>query len=181
MNEGESFSDLVARRRSCRSYRSDPVSDEHVQSMLEAGRVAPSACNKQPWRFAVVRDEDRRRQLVDDAFLPGFSMNWAHDAPVIIALGFEKSLITHHVASRVSGIDYALMDLGIAGEHIVLQATELGLGTCWIGWIRPRTVESIVGWTGGIHARAVITVGWPNDADTEPRPRRDLSDMTTWI
>jgi nitroreductase len=181
VNEGESFSELAARRTSCRSYRTDPVPEEHIRAMLEAGRVAPSACNKQPWRFAVVRDKDSRRQLVDDAFLPGFSMKWAHDAPVIFALGFERSLVTHRVASRLSGVDYALMDLGIAGEHIVLQATELGLGTCWIGWIRPKVVEKIVGWPGGIHARALITVGWPGDTDMARRPRLDLSDIATWI
>jgi len=178
--EGGHFAKLVQRRRSCRSYRDDPVPDEHITAMLEAARLAPSACNKQPWRFAVVRPRELRQRLVEEGLLPGLGMKWALDAPVIITLGLQKSLITHQVASRISGVEYAVLDLGIAGEHLVLQATELGLGTCWIGWVRPRAVARIVGWPRDVHARALITVGWPKQPPGKPRPRHDLADIASW-
>ena len=77
---------------------------------------------------------------------------------------------------------YPWIDVGIAGERLVLQATELGLGTCWIGWIRPKTVRRIVGWPAAIRPAALITVGWPSDESTKgPKPRLPLSDIVQWL
>ena len=70
---------IIARRASCRAYRPAPVPQEHLVHILEAARLAPSACNKQPWRFAVVCDADLRRRIVREGFLPGIKMDWAHD------------------------------------------------------------------------------------------------------
>ncbi len=136
--------DVLARRVSCRTYRTTPVSEAYLHQILEAARLAPSACNLQPWRFAVVRNPDLRSRIVEDGFLPGIKMTWAIDAPVHVVIGMERSLVTHRLAASVSGVDYPWVDIGIAGEHLVLAATELGLGTCWIGWIRPRVVAKLV-------------------------------------
>ncbi|MEN8254998.1 MAG: nitroreductase family protein [Verrucomicrobiota bacterium] len=175
------FIELVRHRTSCRSYEPRPVPREHLELMLEAARLAPSACNKQPWRLAVVEDEAVRIQLVDKAFLAGIPMKWATDAGAIIALGMEKSAITHKVAPKISGVDYPLLDLGIAGEHLVLQAEELGLGTCWIGWIRPKAVRRIVGWPRGIEPAALITIGWPASRERKTRPRLEQDEIVKWI
>lgn len=149
--------------------------------MLEAARLAPSACNKQPWRFAVVEDEALRLRLVNEAFLAGIPMKWAADAGAIIALGMEKSAVTHKIAPMISGVDYPLLDLGIAGEHLVLQAEELGLGTCWIGWIKPRAVQKIVGWPRSIDPVGLITVGWPASGERNTRPRLEHEEIVKWI
>lgn len=149
--------------------------------MLEAARLAPSACNKQPWRFVVVESENLRRRLVDEAFRVGIPMRWALKAGAIIALGMEKSVITHKVAPKISGVDYPLLDLGIAGEHLVLQAEELGLGTCWIGWIRPKAVQQIVEWPNSIKPVALIAVGWPASGERKPRARQTCDDFTKWL
>ena len=149
--------------------------------MLDAARLAPSACNKQPWRFAVVEDEAVRMRLINEAFLAGIPMKWAIHAGVIIALGMEKSAITHKIAPKISGVDYPLLDLGIAGEHLVLQAEELGLGTCWIGWIKPKEVRRIVGWPRSIEPVSLITIGWPSSEDRTPRPRLSMEEITRWI
>lgn len=149
--------------------------------MLEAARLAPSACNKQPWRFVVVEEESVRLRLVDEAFLPGIPMKWAVHAGAIIALGMEKSAITHKIAPRISGVDYPLLDLGIAGEHLVLQAEELGLGTCWIGWIVPKEVRRIVDWPRSIEPVGLITVGWPAPVPRQTRPRIPMDGMVKWI
>lgn len=178
--EERPFIELVKHRTSCRTYTPEPVPKAHLEQMLEAARLAPSACNKQPWRFAVVQDESVRMQLVDEAFLSGIPMRWAADAGVIIALGMEKSFVTHRVATKVSGVDYPLIDLGIAGEHLVLQAEELGLGTCWIGWIKPKVVRRIIGWSRGIEPVGLITVGWPDADARKTRPRLPLEETTIW-
>lgn len=179
-----SVSDAIARRVSCRAYRTTPVPEPYLMQMLEAARLAPSACNQQPWRFAVVRNPELRRRIVDESFLPGIKMTWAIDAPVHVVIGMERSLVTHRLAASVSGVDYPWVDIGIAGEHLVLAATALGLGTCWIGWIKPRAVARIVGWPASIKPVVVITVGYASDSDAAVPPasrRKSLAELTQWL
>ena len=175
------FIDLVRGRTSCRAYVPDPVPRAHLEAMTEAARLAPSACNRQPWRFAVVQSKATRMRLVNEAFLPGIPMKWAEDAGAIIALGMEKSAITHRIAPKISGVDYPLLDLGIAGEHLVLQAEELGLGSCWIGWIQPKKVREIVDWPRSVEPVGLITVGWPAPGSRKPRSRLDPDRIIRWI
>lgn len=175
---------VIARRTSCRAYKPDLVPDDLVRKILEAARLAPSACNKQPWRFAVVRDEAVRRRIVEDGFLPGIKMPWAIDAPVHVVIGMEREFTTHKLATLFSGVDYPWVDIGIAGEHLVLAAAELGLGTCWIGWIKPKALAKIVGWPRSIKPAVVITVGWPDEEKAGLPPvmrRKPLDEMTKWI
>jgi nitroreductase len=175
---------MIGRRVSCRAYQSTPVPKSHLLKILEAARLAPSACNMQPWRFAVVRNPDLRRCIVEEGFLPGITMSWAVDAPVQVIIGMERSLLTHRLAASVSGVDYPWVDIGIAGEHLVLAATELGLGTCWIGWIRPRVVAKLVGWSRAVKPVVVITVGYPTEAAPVVLPalrRKPLAELVKWL
>ncbi|HYG33752.1 MAG TPA: nitroreductase family protein [Clostridia bacterium] len=175
---------VIGRRVSCRAYAPDPVPQEFLVQMLEAARLAPSACNQQPWRFAVVREAEARRRVVEEGFLPGLRMNWALEAPVHVVIGMETSFITHRVAVQLSGVDYPWVDIGIAGEHLVLAATELGLGTCWIGWIRPAVLAEIVGWPRSIKPVVVITVGYPREGEPVVSPgarRKPLGELVKWM
>ena len=152
--------------------------------ILEAARLAPSACNEQPWRFAVVRDPELRRRVVQEGFLPGARMGWALDAPVHVVLGMERSFVSHRLAPQITGVDYPWVDIGIAGEHLVLAATELGLGTCWIGWIRPKVLANIVGWSASVQPVVVITVGYASKAEPVQLPatrRRPLAELVRWM
>jgi len=176
--------DAISQRVSCRAYQPTPVPQDHLMQILEAARLAPSACNQQPWRFAVVRDLDLRRRIVEEGFLPGIKMTWAIDAPVHVVIGMERSFITHRIAASVSGVNYPWVDIGIAEEHLVLAATELGLGTCWIGWIKPRVVAKIVGWPASIKPVVVITVGYASDPDAALRTsirRKRLAELVRWL
>jgi nitroreductase len=182
MDAPRTFLDLVRARRSCRAYRPDPVPRAHLEAMLEAARLAPSACNRQPWRFVVVTDAGVRAALASRGLLPGLRAAWVAAAPALIAMGLERTTVTHRIAPMFSGVDYPLLDLGIAGEHLVLAAADLGLGTCWIGWIRPRAVRRIVGWPRGVKPVAIFTVGYPagGEADTV-RPRLDADRIARWV
>ncbi len=172
----------IAQRVSCRAYQPKPVPEAHLMQILEAARLAPSACNQQPWRFAVVRDPALRRRIVEEGFLPGIKMTWATDAPVHVVIGMERSFVTHRLAASVSGVDYPWVDIGIAGEHLVLAATELGLGTCWIGWIKPREVARVVGWPASVKPVIVITVGYPSDPESVSAHRRKpLNELVQWL
>ena len=176
--------DAIARRVSCRAYQPTPVPQAQLMQVLEAARLAPSACNQQPWRFAVVREPDLKRRIVEEGFLPGIKMTWAMDAPVQVVIGMERSFVTHRLAASVSGVDYPWVDIGIAGEHLVLAATELGLGTCWIGWIKPWTVTRLVGWPRRVKPVVVITVGYAADVETGRLPacrRKPLDEIVRWL
>jgi len=181
---GVRVTEVIARRVSCRAYKPDPVPLAHVEQILEAARLAPSACNQQPWRFAVVSDPELRRRIVEEGFLPGIKMTWAVAAPVHVVIGMETSFLMHRLAASVSGVDYPWVDVGIAGEHLVLAATELGLGTCWIGWIRPRAIARIVGWPRAMKPVVVITVGYPSEVETGKLPasrRKPLKEIVRWL
>ena len=174
----------IARRVSCRAYRTTPLPEAHLMRILEAARLATSASNQQPWRFAVVRDPALRRRIVEEGFLPGSRMTWALEAPVHVVLGMKRSFVTHRLGPQISGVDYPWVDIGIAGEHLVLAAAELGLGTCWIGWIRPRALARIVGWPASVKPVVVITVGDAADPDSAALPatrRRPLAELVRWL
>jgi nitroreductase len=176
--------DAIARRVSCRAYQPTPVPQAHLLQILEAARLAPSACNQQPWRFAVVRDLDLRRRIMEEGFLPGIKMTWAIDAPVHVVVGMERSFVTHRIAASVSGVNYPWVDIGIAGEHLVLAATELGLGTCWIGWIKPRVIAKIVAWPVSVKPVVIITVGYASDHDGGTilaSRRKPLTELVRWL
>jgi len=181
---GMTVRDAIVRRVSCRAYQPEPVPRAHLVRILEAARLSPSACNRQPWRFAAVADPGLRRRIVEEGFLPGIKMSWALDAPVHVVIGMERSVVTHRFAAFLSGVDYPWVDIGIAGEHLVLAATELGLGTCWIGWIKPRAVAKIVGWPAAVKPVAVITVGYPCDSEAGTPPasrRKPLAELVRWF
>jgi len=159
--EFNSFFDLVRKRRSCRNYSEAPVPDALIRNCLEAARLAPSACNKQPWRFIVVKDCELRRKLCSDGLLPGISMPWAQKAPVIVVLCAETSILTHTIAPMISKVQYHLIDIGIAGEHFVLAAEAQGLGTCWIGWFNEKQVRKILTLPRSLQILSLISLGHP--------------------
>jgi nitroreductase len=179
--KNEPFINLVKHRTSCRAYDPRPVPRAHLELMLEAARLAPSACNQQPWRFVVVQDKATRMRLVKESLRVGIEMKWAGNAGAIIAIGVRAKGFAHKVGAKITGVEYPQMDLGIAGEHLVLQAEELGLGTCWIGWIKQKSIREIVGWKKEIMPMGLITVGWPASNDRKTRPRHSMDEITTWI
>jgi nitroreductase len=166
------FRDLVAARTSERRYRLDrPVSDEHLLAILEAARLAPSAENAQPWRFVVVRDPVVRTRLVEEAFSGLYLRSRRINAPVFLALCGVHGAVDR--AGRLTGhCSYTLTDCGIAGEHAVLAAAELGLGTCWIGWFDRRKAQRVLGIPARVDLIALIAVGWPADPTRTAPPAR---------
>ena len=170
MNINE-FLDVVRWRNSCRSYdASKQVSDEAINNCLIAANNAPSACNRQPWRWVIVKDEKTRQELYNRGILPGLTMKWIQDAPVIAVLCAKSDTIVHWFAPILSKVPYYLVDNGIAGEHFVLAAAAQGLGTCWIGWINPKGIKSVLGIPSTIQPIAMITLGYPNEK-REPAPK----------
>ena len=137
--------DLVKYRKSVRDFLDRPVEREKILMCLEAARLAPSASNSQPWRFIVVDDRQLKDKLCKAAFGGLYSINsFCKMAPVIVVVISERSKFLTRIGAMFRGTKYCLIDIGVAGEHFVLEAEDLGLGTCWIGWFNERAVKSIL-------------------------------------
>ena len=137
--------DLIKHRKSVRDFLDRPVEREKIMICLEAARLAPSAGNSQPWKFIVVDDRQLKTKLCKAAFSGIYSINsFCRMAPVIVVVISEKSKFLARIGGMFRGTKYYLIDIGIACEHFVLQAEDLGLGTCWIGWFNERAVKKIL-------------------------------------
>jgi nitroreductase len=157
------FQQLLLSRRSIRSYEERAVAREDLLSMLEAARCAPSAENGQPWRFVAVSDPAARDALAKACFSGIFSpTRFAARAPLIIALCAERAGLIEAGKSIKDRAMYQL-DCGIAGEHLVLRAAELGLGTCWIGWFDRRAAHRVLRVPYHVKVVALISVGHPSE------------------
>ncbi len=152
----------IRERRSVRAYTDQPVEEEKLKAVLEAARLAPSASNRQEWRFVVVTDPDKRRELGRLAL----NQTFIADAPVVIACCAD----TDHHTMRCGQKSYPI-DVAIAIDHMTLAAVELGLGTCWIGAFDEPGVKSLLGIPDAIPVVELLPLGYPADS---PRPKRRL-------
>jgi len=171
--------DIIKARTSCRKYLDKDVSDEQIKICLEAAQHAPSACNKQPWQFIIVKNSGLREKICNTGLLTGVPMPWLKQAPVIVVLCTKRTFVTHKIAPLMSGVKYDLIDIGIAGEHFVLAAEALGLGTCWIGWFKEKRVKHILSIPHNIKVLSLISLGHPAIKSKSPK-RNSINDFTTW-
>ncbi len=155
--------EAIQQRYSVRQYRPQPVEPEKLERVLEAARLAPSAGNRQEWRFVVVRDEKARQQLMEAAGGQAF----VGQAPVVIAACAEADEHTMMCGQASYPIDVA-----IALEHIALQATEEGLGTCWVGAFDEAAVKQILDIPPEIRVVELMPLGYPAD---QPKPKQRLA------
>jgi len=168
--------ELIKSRNSIREFINRPVEREKIMTCLEAARLAPSASNSQPWRFIIVDDRDMKNRLCEAAFTGIYSFNsFCKTAPVILAIISEKSKFLASIGGMYRGTQYNLIDIGIAGEHFVLQAQELGLGTCWIGWFNVTAVKSILNIPRQKKVDILIALGYPEPG--KPTQRHDRKSM----
>ncbi len=169
-----SFLKLAQKRQSCRKYADIPVPTEALERCLEAARLSPSACNSQPWRFIVVSDLELKNKLAENAFSGMHAMNsFARKAPVLVVVVTERSKYAAQLAGSFKGIQYSLIDIGIAGEHFCLQATEEGLGTCWLGWFDQNKVRKVLGFSRKDKIDIIISVGYPESKELREKNRKN--------
>lgn len=169
--------DLILKRQSDRQYEARPVDRELVVKCLEAARLAPSACNSQPWKFVVVDEPQLVLQVGEAA--AGMGMNkFAKEVPVIVAVVLEKMNLTARIGSVIKDKEYSLLDMGIAVEHFCLQAAELGLGTCIMGWFDEKKVKKLLD-IKNKRVPLLITLGYPA-GETRRKIRKSLDDMSSW-
>ena len=164
-----SFKELVVKRESIRRYADKKIERKKIEQCIEAARLAPSACNAQPWRFVVVDDPSLVAKLADYAASPVAKLNTfvKYSAAIVVAVAEPPNM-----SSRIGGLlkhkKYNIMDTSIAVEHFCLQATELGLATCILGWFSAFRVKRLLGIPLTRNIPLMITMGYP----AEKRPPR---------
>jgi len=161
MSEGKKMLELILRRQSDRKYSDKPVEQEKLDRILEAGRMAPSACNAQPWKFIVVTDPALLSSMAEAASGKLLGMNgFVSQAPVIIVIVRENPNFSSKVGATIKRKDYSHIDIGIATENICLQAMAEDLGSCILGWFDEKQVRSILEIPSSKRVELIITIGY---------------------
>lgn len=163
------FSEIAKNRYSCRSYDSTrEVEDEKLRAIIESARLAPSACNGQPYKISVCVGG---AALAVAEACGGMGMNkFAKDAPVVLVISEEPYVKTAALGARLKGNDYRSIDIGIVAAYITAEATAQGLGSCILGWFDDEKVRAV---TDTDHpSRLVITLGYAKDGTRIPEKRR---------
>jgi nitroreductase len=162
------FLEIIQKRYSVRAYKPDPVADGLLTEVLEAARLAPTAANRQPFQLIVIHvpgHEDAMRRI--------YHREWFVQAPLIIcACGIPlRGWVRNH-----DGANYTVVDVAIAMDHLILTATSLGLGTCWIAHFDPQAAREVLSLPDGIEPIAFTPLGYPAD---KPRPkvRKPLTEL----
>ena len=172
------FQRILRGRRSIRRYLETPVESWKLRACLDAARLAPSAHNAQPCRIVVVDEPALKAELAAAAFSGLYSVTkFAAKAPVLLVLLAKRHLVAHHLGARFQKVPYYLVDMGIAGEHIVLQAEELGLATCWLGWINYRRVRKVLRLPRKFKIVAMMPLGYAEKRPQREPPRKGFDEV----
>lgn len=176
----KSFLELVKSRQSDRFYIEKSVETEKIERIIEAARLAPSACNAQPWKFIVVTDTEKRMTIADATASTILSMNhFAKQAPVQIVVIEEDSNFTSNLGGFLKNKHYPHVDLGIAAAHITLAATDEGLGSCILGWCNEKKVRKTLDIPSGKKVMLIILLGY-TDKPLRNKTRKNSIEIVSW-
>jgi len=176
----EEFFDLINKRQSCRKYLDKPIEKEKLIKCIEAARIAPSACNSQPWHFVVVNNKELSSKVamcVQDKVMNKF----ASECQSFVIIVEESGNLTSRAGALMKQQDYRSVDLGIATEHLCLSATEQNLGTCILGWFNEKELKKILDINKLKRIRLVVAIGYPENNETRKKIRKNIDEILTFI
>jgi nitroreductase len=176
------FPELIVARQSVRRYDHRPVETEKINQCLEAARLAPSASNSQPWKYIVVNEEPLRTEFAKATFTDIQLINkFTLQAPVMVVIVIEKARWFTRLAMQVKNKEWPLIDIGITATHFCLRATELGLGTCMIGWFDEKKLKNLLNIPKDKTIGLVISMGYPVEGyKLRTKVRKKPDEMTCW-
>jgi nitroreductase len=164
------FMELIEKRYSVRAYKPDPVDDKKLERVLRAAQLAPTAANRQPFQFIVIHTAGREEELKRI-----YNRDWFVQAPLVVcACGIPAQAWV-----RRDGKNYADVDVTIAMDHLILAATDAGLGTCWIAHFDPDAAREVLGLPEGVEPLAFTPLGYPAD-QLKSRVRKELSELVRY-
>jgi len=169
------FEQLIQKRYSCRHYSPDQVDSQHLEKVLNAARLAPTASNKQPFQIIIIKTENKIEDL-----LKIYNQGWFVQAPLILAVCSipDEGWVRH----KYDNANYSTVDAAIVVDHITLQAADIGLGTCWIGAFNPQLAREFLKLPDQVEPIAFTPLGYPLDKpkDKTRKPLSDLIRHDTW-
>jgi nitroreductase len=179
--EANQFLTLLRQRQSVRGYTGQPVEAEKLARCLEAARIAPSACNAQPWKFIVVDNPELKDQVAANTSGGVLPMNhFTRQAPILVVVVRESANLTSKIGSVIKNKPYTLMDVGIATLQFCLQATAEGLGTCIMGWFNEKKVKELLHIPKNRRAELIIALGYPLSEEIRPKVRKSLHEISSY-
>jgi len=175
------FMEIANTRQSCRNYDPDrPVEQEKLEAVLQAGRLAPSACNGQPYHITVCTGE-RAKAVAATTVEKITGMNrFVTQAPVLLLISEKPYVKTAAFGAKVKNIDYRSIDMGILAAYLTAEAAVQGLGSCILGWVTSDKVQKLCGIDSPV--KLIIALGYPGPKD-KPRQkvRKDLDELVTYL
>lgn len=177
----EEFSTLVKQRQSTRAFDTTKTVDrEIIARILEAGRLAPSACNAQPWHFIVVDEPELKNKVADAASAKLLGMNhFTKQAPVHIIVVEEKVNISSGIGGILKDKHFAFLDIGIATAQICLAAETEGLGTCILGWFAEKKIKKLLNVPDNRRIVLDIILGYPAQP-LRTKKRKSINEVMTY-
>ena len=174
------FAELIKLRESVRRYAERPVEEKKIKQLVEAVRLAPSASNSQPWTLVMVSEPELKNRVAEATYSKLVSFNkFAPQAPVIAVLVIEKPKVITQLGAALKDREFPLIDIGVAASHFCLQAAELGLGTCMLGWFDENKVRKLLAIPKGKRIGLLITLGYAADGyRTRPKIRKEVEEMS---
>jgi len=173
------FQELINLRQSVRKYSETPVEREKIEKIIGAVHIAPSACNSQPWKIIIVDDPELKNEVAKATFSKTIAFNkFTIEAPVIAVLVIEKAKLIAQIGGSIKDMEYPKIDIGIGAAHFCLQAAELGLGTCMIGWFDEKKIRQLLKIPEKRKIGLVITLGYPSaDYKLRKKIRKPLDEI----
>ncbi|MBO7191263.1 MAG: nitroreductase family protein [Elusimicrobiaceae bacterium] len=171
---------VISSRHSVRKFQDKPVAREKINQCLEAARLAPSACNAQPWHFIVIDDPQIKADFCREVFSGVYAISkWAEKAPVLIAAVSDKGNFVSRMGNFIRRTEFYLVDHGIACEHLVLRAWDLGIGSCWIGWLNSDKAARFFHLPDGKKIEHLIALGYPAQ-EAASHGRKKLEEIVSY-
>lgn len=176
------FIELVRKRKSTRKYSSKPIPDTILDKCMDTARLAPSACNSQPWKFIVVKAKPLKERIIRECFNGVYAINsFVKKAQVLVVVVRQKASYKSRLGGKFRNVDYSLIDIGIACDHLTLQAEELGVGSCWIGWFNEKALKNILNISEKDKIDVMLSLGYPEEEYIKPKKRKTLEETREFI
>lgn len=175
------FLELANARQSVRKYATKKVDKEIIEKCIEAARIAPSACNSQPWKFIIVDEPELKNKIAKATFELFTSFNkFTLTAPVLVVLVAMKPKTIAQIGGRIKNKDFYLFDIGITAEHFCLQAAEMGIGTCMLGWFREKEIKKLLQIPDSRSVALVISIGYAEDEPLRKKIRKPITEIMAY-
>ena len=173
------FTEIAENRQSCRSYDAGrEIEQQKLDRILSSARLAPSACNGQPYHITVCKGDASKKVAKTTQ---GMGMNkFASDAPVLLVISEKPYVASAALGAKAKGIDYRSIDIGILAAYITAEAAAQGLGSCILGWLSDSDIRKICGLDGAV--KLVITLGYAKGDDKlRPKKRKDIDTLVSVV